>query len=260
MIKWGIFYKKEIKDLWQSYKWLWVPLVFIVLGVMQPITTYYMPQIMDLAGIPKEAVQAMPNPTTVDVLKKILSQYSSIGVLILALASMQTVSGERTSGTAQLILVRPVSYLTFISAKWAALTTLTLVAFGLGYGSSCYYTNFLIGPVNWTPSLIASCYYVIWLIFIITVTIFFSSIFRAGGTIAFLSVGAVTLLSLLTSMLKKFMMWSPSRLVNQADHFLLSGKGAEHAFLSLSTTISVIFILIISAVFIFSRHDLSVDL
>jgi ABC-2 type transport system permease protein len=38
-----VLFRKEMLELWRSYKWLWVPLVFLFLGIIQPAATYYLP-------------------------------------------------------------------------------------------------------------------------------------------------------------------------------------------------------------------------
>ena len=40
------FLKKEWLEMWRSLKFVWVPLVFIILGIMDPITYYFMDDIL----------------------------------------------------------------------------------------------------------------------------------------------------------------------------------------------------------------------
>lgn len=86
------------------FKWVWVPLVSLILGVMQPLTSYYMPQILDYAsGLPEGAVIQIPQPSAAEGMSQVLSQFGTIGVLILVLSFMGAVAGERHSGTIILI-------------------------------------------------------------------------------------------------------------------------------------------------------------
>ena len=125
MRQWAVMYNKEMLEMWRSFKWLWVPLVFILQGIMQPVTTYYLPQILESAGsFPEGTVIEIPTSTGEQVMAELMGQYSTIGVLILVLAGMAIVSGEKQSRAIGLILVRPLSYTTFITAKWAGLVTL----------------------------------------------------------------------------------------------------------------------------------------
>src|SRR5699024_9883536 len=103
-------------------KWIWVPLVFILLAIIDPISNYYMPQIIDsIGGMPEGAVFEIPELSSAEVILMTLGQLSSLGVLVIILMSMGTIAGERKSGVIELILVKPVSYQHYITAKWAAL-------------------------------------------------------------------------------------------------------------------------------------------
>ncbi|MDG0794039.1 hypothetical protein OMP38_26850 [Cohnella ginsengisoli] len=63
MSQWLVLYAKEMLGMRRSYKWLWLPLVFLLLGIMNPVTTYYMPQLLEASGISAEAAAAIPTPT-----------------------------------------------------------------------------------------------------------------------------------------------------------------------------------------------------
>ena len=38
-----VLLRKEGLENWRNKKWIWVPLVFILLAIMDPITNYYLP-------------------------------------------------------------------------------------------------------------------------------------------------------------------------------------------------------------------------
>ena len=50
----------------------------------------------------------------------VLSQYSTIGTLLIVLASMNMISNERQNHAAVLVMMRPVSIIQYIMSKWAA--------------------------------------------------------------------------------------------------------------------------------------------
>lgn len=45
-----VLYRKEMLEMTRSYKLIWIPVVFIILGIMQPLTTYYLPEILKASG------------------------------------------------------------------------------------------------------------------------------------------------------------------------------------------------------------------
>ena len=95
-----ILFKKEMKESVRSGKWVWLPIVLMVIGLSQPLTTYYMPQILEMAGnLPEGAVIEIPKPSGEEVLIGTMSQYGTIGTLLFVLAMMGVISQERQTGS-----------------------------------------------------------------------------------------------------------------------------------------------------------------
>ncbi|MFC5648702.1 ABC transporter permease [Paenibacillus solisilvae] len=228
MSKWRVLFKKEWLELSRSYKLIWLPLVFILLGAMQPVTTYFLPEILANAGnLPEGAVIEIPTPHAEEVLAQTLQQFGTLGLLIITLSFMGTLSGERMSGTASMILVKPVSYLSFVSAKWAAMLTLAMLAFMAGYGAACYYTAALFQAMNWQLVVHSFLLFALWLVFVGTLTIWFSSMLRSAAAAAFSALAAAAVLVLIASMLPEFLAWNPGKLSQLALSQLTGHSSAE---------------------------------
>jgi len=224
MRQWMVLYRKEMLEMSRNYKWIWVPLVFILLGIMQPVMFYFMPEILQSAGnLPEGTVIDIPLPSGGEVLMQTLSQYGTMGLLVLVLSMMSVVSGERNSGVIELILVKPVSYIKFITAKWVGMLTITTISFMLGYLGAWYYTMQLIGSVPIGNVVSSLLYYLLWLFLIVSVTLLTSTIFRSIGATAFVTLGSAALLTILTGLLSRVLAWSPSRLSELAG---LSAMGS----------------------------------
>ena len=78
MSKWLVLYKKEWLEIIRSYKLIWVPVVFILLGAMQPVTTYFLPALplANAGNLPKGTVLEIPTPHASEVLAQTLQQFS----------------------------------------------------------------------------------------------------------------------------------------------------------------------------------------
>ncbi len=239
-----IFYRKEILDMSRSFKLLWIPIVFVILGIMIPITSLFMPEILEMSGgVPPEMLSLYETPSSAMVMVQVLSQYSTMGVLILVLSCMNSVSGERYGGTAELIMVRPISSFSIIIAKWFAQCTQLLIAFGFGYITSFYYTYQMIGSLSWKSGLASFGLYGLWLVLGITITMLFSTILR-GAPAAFVTLAILALLSLLNSILPTWFSWSPARLSSLAAEVLIGN--------ALSVSSVVICCLITVGIIVFS--------
>ncbi|MDG0794040.1 hypothetical protein OMP38_26855 [Cohnella ginsengisoli] len=102
-----------------------------------------------------------------------MSQYNTLGLLILVLAFMGVVAGEWLSGADMMTLVKPVSHLKLVTSKWASLLTLTFASFVLGYAGTWYYTDILIGDVALSAVAQSCLVYAVWLTLAVTITLFF---------------------------------------------------------------------------------------
>lgn len=256
--QWFVLYRKELLEMWRSYKWIWVPLVFVLLGATQPIATYYMPDILQASGgLPAGTVIDIPKPSGVEMMAKTLSQFSTIGVLILVLAFMGIVSGERNSGVVHMVMMKPVPHRTYLMAKWAGMVTLTGVSLGGGTLAGWYYTKVLIGDAALTTVIGSMLLYGLWLTFLLTVTLLLSTLLRSGGGTAFLTLGCVFLLSIVTSMLSNWMRWSPAALIDHANAVLLHGAVSQQFFLCLGVSVVLILLLLEGAVYAFRSRSTS---
>ncbi|WP_082198533.1 ABC transporter permease [Bacillus sp. FJAT-26390] len=219
-----VMVQKELLELVRSYKLLWVPLVFILLGIMQPVSTYFMPIILEKAGsLPEGTVIEIPMPNGSEVLAQTLQQFGTLGVLVIVLVCMGTVSGERNSGTASLILVKPVSVLSFISSKWTAMLLLTWGALTLGYFAAWYYTALLFDEVSFSKMIGSLLIFGLWLSFLVTLTILFSALLRSPAAAAFTALGGAVALTLLASLFPEQLGWSPGALSGFAYASVSSG-------------------------------------
>jgi ABC-2 type transport system permease protein len=223
--KWQVLFGKEWLEMVRNYKLVWVPIVFILLGVMQPVTSYFLPEILASAGsLPEGAVIEIPLPSGAEVLSQTLQQYNTLGLLIVALSFMTAISSERSSGTAALMLVKPISRGAFVTSKWAAMAALILVSFALGYLGAWYYTILLIGPVESGLVFGSLLIYGLWLIFIGTLTLLFSALFKSGAPAAFAALGLAAALTIASSLWRDLLAWSPSLLAGRAYSLLQTAE------------------------------------
>jgi ABC-2 type transport system permease protein len=202
----------------RSYKLIWLPISFIILGATQPITTFFLPDILASSGdLPEGTILSLPTPKPFEVLASSLEQFGLMGVLLIALSSMGAVSGERSSGVAAMILVKPVSFVSFVTAKWAALFLIAALSFILGYSAAWYYTGTLFGPVEWRDVVTSALLFTLWLGFVGTLALMFSSLFRSSAVAAFGAIASAILLTVVSSTLPYKQIWNPGSIPKLAS-------------------------------------------
>lgn len=249
--------EKEMLELLRSFKLLWVPLVFVLLGIMQPVSTYYLPTILEKAGnLPDGAVIDIPLPQSADVLAQTLQQFGTIGVLVLALVCMGAVSAERNSGAASLVLVKPIGLFTYIGSKWTAMLVLVWGSLAAGYLASWYYTGLLIGSVPFIKVLSSLLIYGLWLTIVMTMTIFFSTLLRSSAAAAFSAIGVTFVFTLLTGIFPKQLGWSPGALSGFAYQSVSGSIAGESNFVwAIISTLVIIAGVIFAAVVLLRRSS-----
>ncbi|MBS4205561.1 ABC transporter permease [Lederbergia citrea] len=258
MKQFRVLFKKEWMEAVRDLRWIWMPIVFILIGIMEPITTFYTPQIIEQFGsLPEGTIIEIPLPTAEDVLVSTAGQYNLLGVLVIVLAFMGILAGERKSGTAAMVLVKPVSFKAFVAAKWLHGVLLVWVSFLLGMSMSWYYTDRLFGLVPVSDFFTGSLSFGLWLTFIFTIILFFSSFSPKPGIAAFGSLATVIVLTMLSSILPEKFNWSPFALPTYASKFWLAEPTEKQLYVALIISIILIYGLIILSINIFKRKELA---
>lgn len=217
-------FKKEQLESWRNFSWIWVPIAFILLSIMDPITTHYLPILMDaVGGVPEEMVFEMPEIPAADALMMSLAQISSLGALIIILLTTGTIASERKSGIIELILVKPVNHITYITAKWLAKLTLFFVSFVIGMLLSWYYVNLLFGTITFGEFSTTVLFYSLWIMLIITLTIFYSTLFKGPGPVAGITIASLIAMSVFNSIFANRLPWFPSQLSTHINEMLHNG-------------------------------------
>lgn len=256
-MQWLTIYKKECLESARNYKWVWVPLVFILFCIMDPLTTYYLPQILEsTGGLPDGATFDIPTPPAANVFMMSISQINTLGVLVIALITMGTIAGERKSGVAELILVKPVSYTAYVTAKWAAHVTLVLLSIFVGFIASWYYVQLLFGDVSFIHVLSTAGFYGLYIIFVISISLFMNTWTKTPGLVLFLTISIMMILNLVTSVFSHLLEWSPTNITSYLPSLLRAGEVGQDLWLASLFTIVTIVLLLFGAIQTLKRKEI----
>lgn len=170
---------KEWRESWRSFKFIWIPLVFALLGVSDPLLNYFMEDILNAVGnMPEGFAMLMPELQPIDILAASTGQFQSIGLIVLIASYTGTFSKERQNGTATLLYVRPISFTAMFFSKWIVASSVAIISATAGYAGSVYYTALLYGKVDPTRFMAMLGTYCIWLLFVMAVTVAMSAAFK----------------------------------------------------------------------------------
>ncbi len=187
----SVFFIKELKEGWRSFKFLWMPLVFLLLGITDPLVNYFMDDILGTVGNMPEGFEIlMPELSPADLLLASTSQFQTIGVIVLVAIFAGAISRERQFGTATLLYVRPISYSAYFLSKWTVASLIVVLCAVAGYVGNIYYTAQLFGGVDTGRFFAMLATYCVWLLFVVAVTLAMSATFKTAlaATLAILIV------------------------------------------------------------------------
>ena len=255
-MQWKTLFHKEMLENWRNYNWIWVPLVIIVLAIMDPLTNYYLPEIIEaVGGVPEGAVFEIPTPTAQEAMMMSLSQLSTLGVLIFTFITMGTIAGERRSGVAEVIFTKPLSFKNYVTAKWLSWVSLGWFSLLLGLGLSWYYITILYGEFSMVSFLQVLLFYGLWFTFVITISIFYNTFLKTPGLVAFLTIITLGLLHAITSIFDHVLTWSPMKISTYIQETLVYENVQTDLISTAIITACLIIVLLIFAVIIMDKKE-----
>ena len=249
-----VLFQKEWRENTRNFKILWIPLVFIFFGLSEPLTNYYLPQILEAVGnLPEGAVFPLPDFTPDQVIMATMGQYQFIGMLVLVLGFAGTISRERKNGTGTLLYVRPISYLSYFLSKWKVIGTIALVSVWLGLLTTWYYTELLFGNVAAADFFAFAGTYSVWILFVVTIVVAMSAWLPTGGAAA-VSLLFVLIVQIVDSLLGAYWTISPWKLAMYSTQWLTGSPDASDFWWSIAVTLIAIVTLMIFGVWMSKRN------
>lgn len=250
------FLKKERNEIFKTYKIWVVPLVFIFFGFMSPVVTKLLPKILESQMKAQSIAFKMPTPTAIESFSQFFKNLSQMGALAVILLSMGIVSEEKAKGTLQLVLTKPVSRTSVIISKLAAQSALISTSLIMGAVCCYVYTLVLFNEGNLKLFSQSVILYVVYYLLLVTITLFFSTLFSnqiaAGGLALALFFG----LTILPSISKFLAEYSPYALTIIAEDILKKGEMFSKSVWPLLVSAAIIAVLVVLSCSIFKFQEL----
>lgn len=248
-------FKKEWRELIRTWKIFLLPIIFCILAVGQPVTYKLMPLILKSGGnMPAGTVIQIPIPSAGEVMASVFQQMTSLGVFIIVLMAMGAIAGERNSGVAATVLSKPVSRSAYVLSKALAYGLLVTISLASAVALSGYYTNVLIGPVDWIAVWQGFLIYLPYLLFALALTIFFGTFMPSPLASAGSAIGTMIVLSIVGPYLP-FKGWLPSALPGQAASVVI-GSFWNKSLNPLLVTLLLVLGSLLLSVTLFERQEI----
>jgi ABC-2 type transport system permease protein len=183
--------RKEFVQMVREYKVIWLPIVFILLGLTQPVVTYYLPSILEALGGGQGITidSSLTSQKGGEVLASTLgSQFDQLGLMILAISMMGMIQVDKTTGMLAFILTRPVTVFSYLGGKLVSNYLIAAFSVALGYLTSYLYVLDLFSTIPFLTMILALLLYLVWVLFIVSFTMMISTIFHSQSIIALISI------------------------------------------------------------------------
>jgi ABC-2 type transport system permease protein len=192
----SIVFRKELMEQWRTKRLLIVAAVLAVFGLVSPVLAKLTPDLLrSVPGLPPALADIIPTPTLADAVGQYVKNMSQFGILLAVLMSMGAVAQEKERGTAAMMLTHPVSRLTFLLAKFAALGVTFAASLAVAALGCWYYTLLLFEALPWGPFLALNGLMMLVFLVYIAVTLLCSTLARTQGAAAGLAFAALVLVA-----------------------------------------------------------------
>lgn len=233
----------ELAEAAKEYKFIWLTLFFVILGVTQPLINNYMDVILENVG-GADGITIDPNrpvPSSGEVLLSTISgQFNQIGLIILIISFMGLIASDRNSGMQDFILTRPVAIPSYLLSKLAGHWLISMFAIAIGAAVSYGYTIFLFGSFSFSDFLLFLLMYSLWILYVISLAILISTFIKGPILIAVTTIAVSVFLILIKSFNHLVFQLSPGGVLNVAENQLLPGGEVNH-FSILSCGVFIVF-------------------
>lgn len=185
---------KELREQFRTNRLVAVAAVFVLFGILGPLTDRYMKQLFDAIGSESAGMTfQVPPPSLAGASAQILKNLSQFGIICALLLAMGSVAWERERGTAGMIMTKPASRAAFLAAKLVAISINLGVAVVLGCGLAYVYTALLYPEAFPIGGYVAMSVLLWWtLVIFAAITMLGSTLTRSA--IAAAGIGLVSLL------------------------------------------------------------------
>ena len=186
----GVLVRKELTEAWRTRRLPVVVVLFLVVGVVSPLTARYLPEILELS-LGDELPIPLPVPTAADALAQLQKNLGQLGALAAIALAMGSVAGELDRGTAALVLAQPATRGAFLAAKLIAIAVVLAVGMAAATIVGWLYTAILFEPLplgGWLAMAVLS-----WLALMAWAALTFLASAATGSTTAAAGIGFVAL-------------------------------------------------------------------
>lgn len=191
-----VLLKKEWTESIREFRILWLPIVFIGVGIMQPLTMKLLPEMIGESN----GLMIDPNATIStgnEIYAGVFGQLNQFGLLIAAILLMGCIVKEEQSGILDILFSKPINTGNYLISKYVSNSILMIISIMIGSYAGIYYTNIYYSTVSMDLYSKALLLYILWFLFIVTLGVTASAVAKTQIQAAGLTVIIPTVLMII---------------------------------------------------------------
>ncbi|MEO8527582.1 MAG: ABC transporter permease subunit [Pseudolysinimonas sp.] len=249
-----VFARKEFFEIFRTWRIVVLPAIVLLFALTGPLLARYTPELLTAVAGSQLSGLELPTPTVFDSYGQWIKNLSQIGIFAIIIIYAGLVSSERRSGTAILVLTKPLSRATFVIVKAAVhalyLTVLAGIGTSITWGVSALVFSEAPGAALWSASAV---WLVLALVYLALMTLF-SVLIRSSAGASGAGLGAFLVLSV-AGLWPPLADYSPAGLLGRAGA-LASGTVSERLTWPIVISLLASLALVGLAAMIFRRQEL----
>lgn len=250
------FMKKEVMEQIRSGKLMFLGILFICFGIMNPAIAKLTPWLLEMFAETLEGSGMTVTEVTITALDSWLQFYKNIPMALIVFVLFQSsiFTKEYSSGTLLLSLTKGLERFQVVLSKTAVLVSLWTVGYWI-----CYGITYLYNAYFWDNGIAKNLGFsaVCWWLFgmwVISLMVFFSTIVTANSGVLFGS-GGIVLVSYLVGLIPKIKKYLPTFLAD--GNSLIYGLEETNAYIvSIMITAVMTLSCLVAGIFLFNKKQL----
>lgn len=214
---------KDLREVVRTWR-IWVlPLISLAMGLLSPVFARIAPALLEATTEGTGVTIAIPEPTVLDAYLQWSKNLSQVVLVAVVITASGTISGEVRRGTAQMMLVKPVSRPAFLVARLASELAVAVFSAAIGALGCWAMTAVLFEVADVWPLLRSTLLWLAFAALVISVMVLLSAWLDSTAGAAGVGVASYFVAMALSG-------WTPARdfsplgLITAGDRLLAGGS------------------------------------
>lgn len=245
--------RKELKEYLRTGKFYILLFVFLFFAILSPIAAKFMPEL--IKSMSQGISIIIPSPTWRDSLLQFNKNLNQIIFIVIVIVFIGSISEEKSHGTALIVVVKGVDRRKWVISKFLFQFLLSVVILAIAFSFCYYYAKLLFPDTQFNTAIASTILFLIYLFFVISLTIFSSSIGKNSIQSAGIFFSIFILINLL-NLIPKLNLYNPMALSAIESKWISSEVAWKDAIKPIVSAMLISAIFISSGAEYFYRQEL----